>query len=65
MGSSRLPGKVLMPAAGKPLLLHLVERLRRSCLLSRVVVATSDDPSDDSIAALCATESIPCFRGSG
>jgi spore coat polysaccharide biosynthesis protein SpsF len=64
MQSSRLSGKVLMPAAGKPLLLHLVERLRRTRLLKRVVVATSEAAVDDAIAGLCAREDILCFRGS-
>ena len=53
-----------MPAAGKPLLLHMVERLRRARLLTRIVVATSDDAADDAIADLCDRENVLCFRGS-
>jgi spore coat polysaccharide biosynthesis protein SpsF len=64
MRSSRLPGKVLMQAAGKPFLSHMIERLGRSRLLRRLVVATSEDASDDPIQDLCAREGVPCFMGS-
>lgn len=64
MGSSRLPGKVLMPAAGKPLLELLLERLAWSASLDRVVVATSSAPQDDVIAQRCGQWRVGCFRGS-
>jgi spore coat polysaccharide biosynthesis protein SpsF (cytidylyltransferase family) len=60
--SSRLPGKILLPVAGKPMLTHIVERVRRSGL--PVVVATSDQASDEPIAQHCRQIGIPCFRGS-
>lgn len=40
--SSRFPGKPLAPIAGKPMIQHVVERVRRASLVSRVVVATED-----------------------
>ncbi|WP_044558467.1 cytidylyltransferase domain-containing protein [Azospirillum sp. B4] len=64
MGSTRLPGKVLLPVAGKPLLAHQVERLRRATLVDEVVVATSDGANDDPISALCQHLGVACFRGS-
>lgn len=64
MGSTRLPGKVLMPAAGKPLLAHLLERLGRARTLETIIVATSDDVRDDPIAALCSSLDVSVFRGS-
>ena len=64
MGSSRLPGKVLLDIAGKPMLQHVVERTRRAKTLNKVVVATSNDPSDDPIADFCNALSVPCARGS-
>lgn len=64
MTSTRLPGKVLMPMAGKPTLERLIERLRRSAYVDEVVVATTTNAPDDAIVALC--ESLGCayYRGS-
>jgi len=64
MRSTRLAGKVLLAAAGKPLLEHLIERLGYSTSLAAAIVATSEEPSDDPIAALCDARGIPVFRGS-
>jgi len=64
MGSSRLPGKSLADIAGHPMLWHVVDRTRHATLVERVVVATSDDPSDDPIAEFCQSEDIAYFRGS-
>jgi len=63
VGSSRLPGKVLLPLAGKPLLCRMVERVKRARLSGHVVVASTIDPADDAIEALCGREGIACFRG--
>ena len=62
--SSRLPGKVLMSILGKPMLAHQLKRLRRGKSLNDIVVATSSDPSDDSLADLCTREGVKVFRGS-
>jgi spore coat polysaccharide biosynthesis protein SpsF len=64
MGSSRLPGKALMPIAGKPALGHLLDRLTFCKLLDGVVVATATTPENDPIAEFCAARRTPCFRGS-
>lgn len=61
MSSARVPGKVLRPLAGRPLLGHLLDRLRR--LEMPLVVATSDHPSDDPIARFCAAEGVAVHRG--
>jgi spore coat polysaccharide biosynthesis protein SpsF len=63
MSSSRLPGKVLTPVAGKPLLWHIVHRLSRCRTIDRIVVATSVDASDDAIEAFCTAEGIARVRG--
>jgi len=63
MGSTRLPGKVLKPIAGRPMLAWVVARARRIAGLDEVVVATTYDAADDVIAAWCAREKVPCFRG--
>jgi spore coat polysaccharide biosynthesis protein SpsF len=64
MSSSRLPGKVLKPILGRPLLQHQIDRVRRAASLDSLVVATSIDASDDPIAALCEQAGVACFRGS-
>jgi glutamate-1-semialdehyde 2,1-aminomutase/spore coat polysaccharide biosynthesis protein SpsF len=64
MSSTRLPGKVLADVAGHPMLWHLIQRLRRSRLLSQIVVATTENPSDDVIVRLCESMGVVCFRGS-
>ena len=51
MSSTRLPGKVLADVAGAPMILRQIERLKRSAGLRRIVVATSDQASDDPLAA--------------
>jgi spore coat polysaccharide biosynthesis protein SpsF len=64
MSSSRLPGKVLMPLAGKPVLEHVVCRIRACTTISQVVIATSTDQTDDVIQAWCDNAGVTCYRGS-
>ena len=64
MSSTRLPGKVLLPLAGEPMLTRLVERLRRVQRADGIVIATTTNATDDPIAALCAQLGVSCHRGS-
>lgn len=64
MTSRRLPGKVLMTAAGKPMLQHLVDRLRRVPSLDEVVIATTINQEDDVLENFASSIGVPCFRGS-
>jgi len=64
MGSSRLPGKVLKPLAGRPVLDHVVTRVGAAERIDAVAVATSDLPGDDAIAEYCAQHDWTCVRGS-
>ncbi|MEO6096890.1 MAG: NTP transferase domain-containing protein [Fibrobacteria bacterium] len=63
MGSSRLPGKSLLQAGGKPMLAYLLETLAHSAL-GPVVVVTSETPADDGIAVLADSMGLACVRGS-
>lgn len=63
MSSSRLPGKVMAPVLGEPMIGRQVERLRRARRIDRLVVATSTDPSDDPLAAYCEGLDLAVFRG--
>ncbi len=64
MTSTRLPGKVLLPLAGAPMLTRLLERLRRVQRAQGIVIATTTNASDDPIAELCMQQGVPCHRGS-
>lgn len=62
-GSSRLPNKIFLPLANKPLLLRMYERVAASKLSGIVVVATTVDKSDDKVEEFCKEYNIECFRG--
>jgi len=64
MSSSRLPGKVLKPLAGAPMILRQIERVARATRLDRIVVATSVDASDDELADVVASAGVAVHRGS-
>jgi spore coat polysaccharide biosynthesis protein SpsF len=63
MRSTRLPGKVLRPLLGQPLLVRLLERVQAAQLVGTVVVATTTTTADDPIAALCQAKGYTCYRG--
>ena len=64
MGSSRLPGKVLKPILGKPMLALQIERIRQSLLIDEVIIATTVEERDDPIEQLAKELGAGCFRGS-
>jgi spore coat polysaccharide biosynthesis protein SpsF len=64
MACSRLPGKAMAPLAGEPMVWRQIERLRRARGLSRIMVATSDQPCDDSFAGYLVSRGQGVFRGS-
>lgn len=62
-GSSRLPGKVLMPLAGVPLLEQMIRRVAAASIPSEIIVATTREAEDDPIVELCNRYSWPVYRG--
>ncbi|HEV3142174.1 MAG TPA: glycosyltransferase family protein [Vicinamibacterales bacterium] len=64
MTSTRLPGKIIAPILGRPMLELLIERLRRARHLDQVIVATTSNASDDVVEELCARLDAGVFRGS-
>jgi spore coat polysaccharide biosynthesis protein SpsF len=64
MGSTRLPGKVLMPLMGKPSIQHVIERAKLIPDISKVVIATSKLPKDDQLVEVCESIDVSVFRGS-
>jgi len=63
MGSTRLPGKVLLEIAGRPLLWHVLHRLKAATLLDRILLATSNHPADASLLALARESGIDAVAG--
>jgi spore coat polysaccharide biosynthesis protein SpsF len=63
MGSTRLPGKVLIDLGGETVLAHVVRRLRRATLIEEIVVATTNSADDDAIVRECQRLSVRVFRG--
>lgn len=64
LGSSRLPGKVLADIEGQPMLLRVVERVKRAGNVHQVLVATSEAPANDAIRAACTAWGVRCYSGS-
>ena len=64
MSSTRFPGKVIAPLCGMPMIEFMLARVARAQSISRVVVATSSEPSDDPLAAVVEAAGGACYRGS-
>jgi spore coat polysaccharide biosynthesis protein SpsF len=64
MGSTRLPGKVLKDIEGETMLARVVNRVRRSRLIDELLVATTDERSDDVVVKECQRCAVAVFRGS-
>jgi len=64
LSSSRLPAKVMLNVCNKPLLLHLIERIKKSKLITDTIIATTTNIEDDLIVDLCKKYKIKFWRGS-
>lgn len=64
MNSTRLPGKVMARFSGNTLLGHIIDRLSYSKYVSRIVVATTIDSTDDTLVDWLRSNQIEFFRGS-
>ena len=62
--STRLPGKVLTPIRGEPMLSRLIERLRFARTIDEIVVATTTNASDDEVVIVAQRSGASTFRGS-
>lgn len=63
MGSTRLPGKVLIDLGGESVLARVVRRLRRADLVDEIAVATTTSAADNAIVSECEHFSVAVFRG--
>ena len=64
MGSSRLPGKILMKIKGSSILSLLIDRIKKVPEIDKIIVATTIDKKDDILEEYCKKNKIICFRGS-
>lgn len=64
MGSTRLPGKVLMNIHGRPILETLLDRIKPSKTVQKIIVATTTNAEDDKIETFCKANGTDCYRGS-
>lgn len=64
MGSTRLPGKVMKPVLGKPMISYLLERLKKSQRINQIIVATSDNSSDSVLNDYLSSIGVDSFSGS-
>lgn len=64
MGSTRLPGKILMPLGDHVVLDYVVSRCKQVEQVDRVIVATSTLEQDDAVEKWCASHAVECYRGS-
>lgn len=64
MTSTRLPGKVLMPVLGQPILYYLIERLKSISQVDEIVLATTVNSQDDALEDFARSNNIHCYRGS-
>ena len=62
--SSRLPGKVLMDFGGAPMLTQIINQARDASLISQLIVATTENQTDDLIVDICQQNKVLVYRGS-
>ena len=63
MGSSRLPGKIMLPLGDSVVLDYVVRRCRKMQSIAEVIVATTTEDKDQEVADWCAAQGVVCFRG--
>lgn len=64
VGSTRLPGKVLMELSGHPLIWHVINRLKQAKKVEKIILATTVNPNDDVLVEWAERNGVDCFRGS-
>ncbi|NVL90349.1 MAG: aminotransferase class III-fold pyridoxal phosphate-dependent enzyme [Desulfobacterales bacterium] len=64
MSATRLPGKVMADVSGRPMLWHVMNRVKQARKVEKLVLATTTEKADDPVAEFCAATDITCYRGS-
>ncbi|KAI3348218.1 3-deoxy-manno-octulosonate cytidylyltransferase [Clostridium botulinum] len=63
MGSERLPGKVIKPILGKPMILYTLDRLSKSRYIDKLILATSEKEEEEPLVNVCRNAGYEVFRG--
>lgn len=61
--STRLPLKAIKPIMGRPMICHLLDRLKQAKIPDKIIICTSVNPQDDPLETIANEESVLCFRG--
>jgi len=62
--STRLPKKILLKVRGKPMIVHMLDRLKCAEAINKIIICTSTNPQDDLLEEIALQENVFCFRGS-
>ena len=62
--STRLPKKILLEVQGKPLIVHMLDRIKHAKSIDKIIICTSTNPQDDPLEKIAAQENVFCYRGS-
>ena len=63
--STRLPLKVIKSMHGKPMIVHMLDRLKQSKSLNDIIICTSNESQDDPLVEIAKNEGVQCYRGDG
>ena len=61
--STRLPKKIIKPIHGKPMIKHMLDRLKLSNSISKIIICTSTNKQDDPLEIIAKQENVLCYRG--
>ena len=62
--STRLPKKILLEVQGKPLIVHMLDRIKHATSIDKIIICTSTSSQDDPLEKISAQENVFCYRGS-
>ena len=62
--STRLPKKIMLEVEGKPLIVHMLDRIKHAKTIDKIIICTSTNPQDDPLEEIAVKEKIDCHRGS-
>ena len=62
--STRLPKKIMLEVGGKPLIVHMLDRIKHAKTIDKIIICTSTNPQDDPLEEIAAKEKVNCHRGS-